>query len=161
MKNILLGTIAIILFFASSCKKKEDDSLGNHWTMGPSVISASSVSYNAPNRLIGYAITEPVSYPIYEIDFIFPNLRRPVAGTYKVVDGTGTPWLNSDELYFSVTTFHSLTSWTAYGPSGKGLVYATVSVNNGKISIDLPSAEVINATDSSDKFYVSAKLTEQ
>lgn len=135
MKKILLGAAALSVMFATSCKKDDDKGgpsstfklAGTSYT--PSTVAKQSVS--GMTAIMGTDNTN-----IFEVLF---NTTPTASGTYKIVENPTA----ADEL-----TVAAMSGTTAEYSGLSSTSTATVTVNNGKLTVVIPeiSAERTNMT---------------
>lgn len=136
MKKILLSSAAVALLFASSCKKDDDKGGGgNSWSVKGTSYGASTVTRNASAK------TLTATNGTNSITLYFDAL--PTAnGTVKIGD-------NTNELTIAAAGMNGATTYGYFNKSVTN-VNATVTMNNGKISVSAPEfwAEDIMTDDS-------------
>jgi Tfp pilus assembly protein FimT len=135
MKRILLGAAAIAMLAISSCKKDDDNNNStpsNQWKVGSTTYTASAGGVN--NNSAGLTATD-VSQGGNSIAFVFSGSGLPTAGTYTVSNNTsGTGKVAVVATDVASNGAYTVTSGTV-----------TVTVNSGKVAINLPSSPAIYA----------------
>ncbi len=149
MKNVLATAIvALLLVFASSCSHSNPTPANGYTFKGtsytPTVIVKSSSSLQASDYSNSSVILVFTTYPT-------------TSGTYKVATGQSPSAANEIGVNFA-----NLNTSTTYHGAPSGTVNATVTVaSSGKISVSIPSVNLVSNFSSSDNGAFTANLTEQ
>lgn len=150
MKKLLFGALALT-FLATACKK-DDEGPSNSWTVGSTTYGAANVT-GAFGSLVA---TTGSGSTINSIQVNFNGVTLPTTGgTYDVVAG-GTPAAN--QISFSASEVSNGVS-KVFTSTGSGNVKANVSVNGGKVSVSMPSAEA-QLSGASETTRVSINITQ-
>ena len=153
MKKILLSA-ALLSFLFTACKKSDDDNSGG---IPSGQFSIGSNTYSNVFLTTGTGITlSAVSPTGGNLQMKFQNFTLPTtSGTYKVVVEPDA----SDEIQIIAASLVGTTSkvYTAGYVAGQT---ATVSVNDGKYTVQFNNVTARNQNDSTESVQVSANISE-
>ncbi|XZF13874.1 hypothetical protein ACTHGU_18990 [Chitinophagaceae bacterium MMS25-I14] len=150
MKKILLGATALSFLFATSCKKKDDGGSSNSWTLNGASYSVLTATAGG-NTLTAANGNASNANGVYFNFTTYPTAN----GTYKVVENA----TNANEVDITTLTYSGAT-FSTYGSTGNDNINATVTVNNGKVSINVPSVWMKNSTTGTDSVKLTANVTQ-
>jgi hypothetical protein len=155
MKKIILSLLVTSALF-TACKKDDDNGGGtttNQWKIGPNTYTASTGATLQGDALANVASTASTGSS-FTVTF---NTVPTTGGTYKIVGGVPSA---ADEVLITAGT-GSLTSLSYYETSDNvSNPTANVTVENGKISVTVPSVWAKNITES-DSLQISGNLTQK
>ena len=154
MKKLLLSALAFTVL-ATSCSKKGDDKPSNTISVDGTNYTVGAGGFTVNGSSVGTAGTNGSN--VASVYYSFSGSTAPSAGTYKVVSSM---FPNAGEVGISLITMIGGANKT-FSADGTGGVNATVTVNSGKLTIDVPEFSCTQMTGGTAKATVKVQKITQ
>ena len=149
------GTVTVTTSGAKASKSFTVTVLNNSWAFkGGTYVTDSVVT--SGGIVLSAVGTSGGNKAILDLQFLsLPNSN----GNYTVVNAANSN-VGAGQVAVYLYSFNSGNIETIYGSIGSGTINAAVTVSNGKISVTLPTIEVVNQSNASDSTSLSASITQ-
>ena len=149
------GTLTVTDNNGSNSKNFTITIVNNNWTFKGNSFTADSVvgSVNGGD-LVAYGVSGSSKANIAVLFSAFPT----ASGTYAIINANSGAEPVGQQLYVIVYSYNTSNIETIYGSTGSGNLNATVTVSGGKVSVAIPTIEVVNLSNASDSTSFNATV---